>query len=314
MSLGPIMVDLRGTGIEPDERELIAHPNVGGVILFTRNFESPAQLRALCDGLRAIGDTRRLLAVDHEGGRVQRFRDGFTRIPPMRRFGERFAEDRVRARRELRRVGRTIARELRAHGIDLCFAPVLDLDHGLSEIIGDRSFGRDPDMVASLGAALRQGLKDCGLSATGKHFPGHGAVAADSHLELPVDHRGLDALREDMRPFARLIARGLESVMMAHIRYPAVDELPASLSARWIGGILRGELGFGGAVFCDDLSMNGARVIADPVERAVLALEAGCDMVPVCNAPEVAQRVVDGVPVRRREAAGRRLLALQIRG
>lgn len=308
--LGPIMVDIRGHELTAGERELIAHPNVGGVILFTRNYESPKQLTALCRELHGIGRQRRLLAVDYEGGRVQRFRSGFSPLPAMGTLGAQYLEDRDGARHIAERIGLTIARELTPYGIDLCFAPVLDRDYGSSEVIGDRAFSADVACIVSLATALRRGLLGGGMVATGKHFPGHGYVAADSHLELPVDERDERTLRADMMPFRRLIERGLESVMMAHIRYPAVDDWPASLSKRWIGTELREALGFEGAVFCDDLSMNGARLIDDPIERAARAITAGCDMVPICNDPDTAESVVDGLPVTPRGAASRRLKSL----
>ena len=310
MSLGPIMVDVAGHELTAGERELIAHPNVGGVILFSRNYASPEQLAALCAEILAVGEPRRLLAVDYEGGRVQRFRDGFTVLPAMGELGRDYREDADAACERAASVGRTIAAELGPLGIDLCFAPVMDIDHGNSSVIGDRSFGAEVDGIDALATAFRAGLNAGGLVATGKHFPGHGHVAGDSHHELPVDERGIEALRADMEPFARQIGAGLESVMMAHIRFPAVDELPASLSTRWIDGILRRELGFDGAVFCDDLSMNGARCIADPVERAERAIAAGCDMVPICNDPATARAVVEGLPVTTRDTAGRRLMNL----
>ncbi len=278
------MVDVGGLELTDEDREILRHPLVGGVILFTRNYRDHEQLKALCDAILSLRRPRLLLAVDHEGGRVQRFRVGFTRIPAMRTFGSHYAEDPAAALRSVRDCGFTIGRELSAFGIDLCFAPVLDLDHGVSAVIGDRAFADHPDLVIALAREFRAGLNAAGLVATGKHFPGHGAVRADSHVELPVDRRAEAELRAaDLRPFQALIADGLESIMMAHVRYHAVDEMPASLSRRWIRGILRKELGFAGAVFCDDLSMGGAAVAGTMEARARLALAAGCDMLPVCN-------------------------------
>ncbi len=283
MVLGPLMVDVPGRSLLPEDRDVLEHPLVGGVILFARNYENPGQLRALVDAVRAVRSPPLLVAVDHEGGRVQRFREGFTKIPPMRRLGREYGMDRARGRELARQAGWMIGAELRAVGVDLCFAPVVDLEYGVSEVIGDRAFDRDPDTVAVLGGALMAGLRDAGMAATAKHFPGHGAVVADSHVALPVDRREYVDLEADLRPYRRLIANGLSSVMAAHVVYPAVDALPASLSRRWIEGVLRGEFDFRGAVFTDDLSMAGAKAFGDVVERARLALAAGCDVLPVCN-------------------------------
>ncbi len=282
--LGPLMIDVGGQELTAEDRELLCHPLVGGAILFTRNYRDPEQLKALCDDILSLPRQRLLLAVDHEGGRVQRFRVGFSRVPAMRTLGQLHCEDPAKALAEARLQGETIGRELSSFGIDLCFAPVLDIDHGLSTIIGDRAFSDRCEIIIELARAFRAGLNAAGLVATGKHFPGHGAVTADSHLELPIDRRVERELREtELRPFEALIADGIESLMMAHVRYVAVDQTPASLSARWIGGILREELGFKGAVFCDDLSMGGAAVVGTMEERARLALEVGNDMLPVCN-------------------------------
>lgn len=282
--LGPIMADVPGQELTAEDREVLSHPLVGGVILFTRNYRDPEQLRALCQDLLALKTPRLLLAVDHEGGRVQRFRVGFTRIPAMGTVGRLHAEDPARAREEARAWGLIIGKELSSYGIDLCFGPVLDRDTGISQIIGDRAFSQDTGVIVELARAFRAGLGEAGLAATGKHFPGHGAVAADSHLELPVDRRTMAEIEKtELLPFAALIDDGIESLMMAHVRYSAVEATPASLSRKWIAGTLRRKLGFRGAVFCDDLSMNGAAVAGDLEARARMALEAGCDMLPVCN-------------------------------
>ncbi len=293
--LGPLMIDLSGQELSAEDRELLCHPLIGGLILFTRNYRDPQQLAALCAAILALPRPRLLLAVDHEGGRVQRFRVNFSRIPAMRSLGQLHDEDIARACAESRAHGQTIGRELSAYGIDLCFAPVLDIDHGLSQIIGDRAFSDRSECIVDLARAFRAGLGAQGLAATGKHFPGHGAVTADSHLELPVDRRSEAQIRADLAPFRALIDDGIESLMMAHVRYPAVDALPASLSKRWIGGILRGELGYQGAVFCDDLSMGGAAVAGDIEARARLALEAGCDMLPLCNDRPAAITLIDAL-------------------
>ncbi len=285
---GPLIVDIAGTTLAPEDREVLEHPAVGGIILFTRNYEAPSQLIALCRALHTLRPRVPLLiTVDHEGGRVQRFRSGFTDLPP--------AGDCVDAA-AARTQGETLARELRAHGVDLSFAPVLDLDRGLGSVIGDRAFCEDPAKVAELGAAWIAGMRASGMAACGKHFPGHGGVAGDSHHELPVDSRGLDEIaREDIVPFRAAIAAGVESLMMAHVLFPVVDALPASLSRRWIMDILRGTLAFGGAVVCDDLSMAGAAGYGSYADRAAAALEAGCDALPVCNNRDGVIEIIESV-------------------
>ena len=299
------MIDVAGQELTAEDRELLCHPLVGGVILFTRNYRDPEQLKRLCDELLALPRPRLLVAVDHEGGRVQRFRVGFSRIPAMGTLGALYREDAARALREAQQHGETIGRELSAYGIDLCFAPVLDIDHGLSQIIGDRAFSTEIDVIVELARAFRAGLNAAGLAATGKHFPGHGAVVADSHLELPIDRRREDEIRaSELAPFKMLIDDGIESLMMAHVRYTAIDEIPASLSKRWIDGILRRELGYKGTIFCDDLSMNGAHVVGDIETRARLALEAGCDMLPVCNDRAAAVALIDALKDLRPSRSG----------
>jgi len=290
------MIDVGGLELTAEDRELLCHPLVGGVILFTRNYRDPEQLKKLCDDILALPRQRLLLAVDHEGGRVQRFRVGFTRIPAMRTLGQLFEEDRNKALEQARQHGETIAAELSAYGIDLCFAPVLDIDNGVSQIIGDRAFAGNTDDIVTLARAFRAGLNAGGLAATGKHFPGHGAVTADSHHELPVDRRKEDDIRAtELMPFKTLIEDGIESLMMAHVRYTHVDTQPASLSQRWVQDILRKELGFQGAIFCDDLSMGGAAVVGDMEARARLALEVGNDMLPVCNDRAAAIQLIEAL-------------------
>lgn len=296
MSLGPVMVDLRGTTLQDDERELLRHPNVGGVILFTRNFESPAQIAELVRQIHALREPRLLVCVDHEGGRVQRFRTGFTRLPPARVFGHVYDHNPRRARLLAEAAGWVMASELRAVGVDFSFAPVLDLDRGISTVIGDRAFHSDPQAVADLAGAYVQGMRKAGMAATGKHFPGHGGVEADSHVAIPVDERELSViLDEDVLPFRRLFADGLAAVMPAHVIYPHADARPAGFSTFWLQEVLRRRLGFQGLIFSDDLSMEGASVAGDHLARAEAALAAGCDMVLVCNRPEAAARVVEGL-------------------
>jgi beta-N-acetylhexosaminidase len=283
MTLGCLMVDVPGRSLLPEDRDVLEHPLVGGVILFTRNFADVGQLAALVAEIHAIRTPRLLVAVDHEGGRVQRFRSDFTLLPPMHRIGREYDMDAARGRELARQAGWLIGSELRAIGIDLAFAPVVDLALGVNEAIGDRAFHADAAAVALLAGALMAGMRDAGMSATAKHFPGHGAVVADSHVSLPVDRREFVDLDAELTPYRRLIANGLASVMMAHVVFPAVDSLPASLSKRWVGGVLRGELGFQGAVLTDDLSMAGIAGIGGIRARAELALAAGCDMLLVCN-------------------------------
>jgi beta-N-acetylhexosaminidase len=281
---GPVMLGVEGFALTDGDCARLAHPSVGGVILFARNFESSAQLRRLTAAIRAMRPSL-VIGVDHEGGRVQRFReDGFTRVPPMRSFGVRWETDPPGANEAAFDCGATIARELRTHGVDFSFTPVLDLDYGASTIIGDRAFHADPVTVAALAGALVSGLASEGVAAVGKHFPGHGFVAADSHIAMPVDNRRLDdILRSDVVPFASLIQQGLAAIMPAHVVYPAVDAKPAGFSPVWIGEVLRGRLGFDGLVFSDDLEMVGAHSAGDIVARADAALAAGCDVVLLCN-------------------------------
>jgi len=290
------MIDVRGVALEPEERELLRHPLVGGVILFTRNYESPEQLGRLVDDIHAMRTPPLLVAVDQEGGRVQRFRAGFTRLPPLRALGRRFARERSAGVALARSLGWLMAAELRAAGVDLSFAPCVDLDWGVSEVIGDRAFAASPATVAELAVAWMLGMRDAGMAATAKHYPGHGKVAADSHVALPVDRRDLPDLEPDLMPYRRLLANGLAAVMAAHVVFPAVDRLPASLSAEWIGGQLRGELGFRGAVFTDDLSMAGAAAFGGITQRVQLALAAGADMLPVCNDRPAVIELLDTLP------------------
>ena len=283
MSLGPLMVDVAGTQLTPEDIDVLRHPLVGSVILFTRNYQNPQQITALCAAIRAVRTPHLLVAVDHEGGRVQRFREGFTRLPAVRLLGRRFDADRREGLLAAHSVGWLMATELRSVGVDFSFAPCVDLDYGLSEVIGDRAFHGDPDAAGALAAAYLAGMREAGMAAVAKHFPGHGAVTADSHVALPVDRRELADMEPDLRPYRLLIDNQLPGVMAAHVEYPAVDVLPASLSKRWISEILRGSLGFHGCVFADDLTMAGAAAFGHATERVRRAIEAGCDVLPICN-------------------------------
>lgn len=284
MTLGPLMLDVAGPELCAEDRELLAHPAVGGVLLFARNCESPQQLVHLVGEIHASRDPHLLVAVDQEGGRVQRMREGFTRLPPLGCLGELYDSDRARAKHLAHTLGWLMAAEVRAVGVDISFAPVLDLDYGLSKVIGNRALHRHPESVAALAQAYQGGMQAAGMAATGKHFPGHGAVEADSHLEPPVDPRRYEDIAQwDMVPFERMIDHGLAAVMMAHIVYSRVDANPAGFSRYWIQAVLRETLGFQGVVFSDDLSMAGAAIAGSHTDRAALALEAGCDMVLVCN-------------------------------
>ncbi len=296
MSLGPVMLDIDGVSLSPADRDLLRQPAVGGVILFSRNYESPEQVADLIAEIRALRRPPLIVAVDHEGGRVQRFRDGFSAIPPMRMLGREHRKDPDSAERLARLAGWLIGAELRAVGVDLCFAPCVDLDWGVSEIIGDRSFARSPTVVANLAAAFCRGLRSAGMAAVAKHFPGHGAVVADSHEKLPYDRREYGDILDDMQPYERLNDMSLiAGVMTAHVVYPNIESMPASFSEVWIQRELRDRIGFGGAVFSDDLSMKATRDYGSMVERARLALRAGSDMVLVCNDRNAAQRTVEAL-------------------
>jgi len=292
----PLIIDIAGLTLTRADRRRLKHPLTGGIILFGRNWQSRQQLAGLCAEIKAVrGDL--LICVDHEGGRVQRFRtDGFTHLPPMRALGELWRKDQLAATNAATACGYVLGAELRACGVDFSFTPVLDLDYGGSSVIGDRAFGRDPRVVSMLAKSLMHGLLQAGMGNCGKHFPGHGFVKADSHTDIPIDKRSLKALlADDTAPYEWLNTT-LTSVMPAHVIYPKVDARPAGFSEKWLTYILRGQLGFGGAIFSDDLSMAGARIIdGRPVsytEAAIAALNAGCDLVLLCN-----KSVGDGKPV-----------------
>ena len=292
MTLGPLMVDVAGTSLSDADRELLRQPCVGGVILFSRNFEDPAQLTALTEDIHGIRKPPLLVAVDQEGGRVQRFGEPFTTLPPARTLGRQYDMDAGEGLALARTCGWMMASELRACGVDLSFAPVVDLDLGLCSVIGDRSCHRDPQAVSEISQAYIGGMHEAGMKATAKHFPGHGGVIGDSHLTLPVDQRDYRKLRRDLAPYRTAIALGLDSVMMALVSYPAVDERPAVFSRAWIRTELRERLGFSGAVFSDDLSMTGAAGEGSMRRRVMAALGAGCDVVLICNDREAVEDVV----------------------
>ncbi|GHB10530.1 beta-N-acetylhexosaminidase [Salinicola rhizosphaerae] len=299
-SLGPVMLDVEGIRLRDEERHLLKQTAVGGVILFARNTPDAATTQAL---VREIRDVRPdvLIAIDQEGGRVQRLKEGVTRIPPMASFGRQFAETPEEAVMLAQDTGWLLGMEMAACGFDLTFAPVLDLDDDRSPAIGSRSFSPDPEVVTALAGALIEGLHEAGMVAVGKHFPGHGGAREDSHFDVAQDPRTLAELRErDLVPFARLAGK-LDAVMPAHVVYPAFDDRPAGFSPSWLG-MLREEFGFKGTIFSDDLTMAAAHAAGTPAERASAALEAGCDMAVICNAPDDARQVVaacDGLQASR---------------
>ncbi|MBG7618516.1 beta-N-acetylhexosaminidase [Herbaspirillum sp. AP02] len=292
--LGPVMLDVVGTRLDAADVARLQHPLTGGVILFARNYENRAQLIALTSAIRQARPGI-LIAVDHEGGRVQRFRsDGFTRLPAMGQLGQLWERDVLQATKLATTTGFVLAAELRACGIDLSFTPVLDLDYGVSTVIGDRAFHRDPRVVTLLAKSLNHGLALAGMANCGKHFPGHGFVTADSHVAIPVDERELeDILGEDAMPYDWL-GMSLAAVMPAHVIYPKVDAQPAGFSKVWLS-LLRERFGFQGVIFSDDLSMHGASVAGGPLEAAQAALDAGCDVALICNSPDKADAILAGL-------------------
>ena len=293
---GPAVIDVVGPALGDEDRERLRHPAAGAVILFSRNYRSPEQLLALTQELERLREPALPVCVDHEGGRVQRFRDGFTAIPAMRELGRLWDRDREAAKRSARAAAYVAAAELGAMGIDFSFAPVLDLDYGTSSVIGDRALHFDPLAVSALAAALVHGFADAGMAAVGKHFPGHGFAEADSHVAAPVDDRPLASIMsKDIVPYRAAIDAGLAAVMPAHVVYPRVDGEPAGYSRIWLQDILRGKLGFQGLIFSDDLSMEGASAAGGPPERARAALGAGCDMVLLCNDPAGQDRLLESL-------------------
>ena len=294
MALGPVMVDVEGYCLQQHEIERLKHPLVGAVILFARNYENPTQLAELCHQIHSVRDEPLLIAIDHEGGRVQRCRTaGFTQLPAMRDLGELWDRDQEAALTLAHEVGYILASELRACGMDFSFTPVLDLDYGSSEVIGNRAFHHAPEVVAKLSEALIDGLAEAGMASCGKHFPGHGYVEADSHVAIPVDTRDFDEIWEqDIKPYLSLGHIKLPSLMPAHVIYEKVDSMPAGFSKFWVQKILRERMSYQGMVFSDDLTMEGASVVGGILERANAAFNAGCDMVLVCNRPDLADELL----------------------
>ena len=299
MRLGPVMVDVGGLELTPDDVERLQHPQVGGVILFARNFAAPLQLIQLTHSIRDLRTPALVIAVDHEGGRVQRFRHGFTAIPAMRELGKLWDRDPAQGIAAARGCGFVMGSELQAHGVDFSFAPVLDVDYGESGVIGDRALHADPNVIAVLAEALQAGLNASGMMSVGKHFPGHGYVRADSHHEVPIDDRTLTEISaRDLVPFQRLARSGMGGIMPAHVIYPKVDSKPAGFSAVWLQRILREKIGFEGLIFSDDLMMEGASTAGGIVARANAALNAGCDMALLCNDPRCADSLLEGLERR----------------
>jgi beta-N-acetylhexosaminidase len=297
MTLGPLMIDLLGKQLLPEERELLSHPLVGGIILFTRNFDSREQIAQLITEVRAVRKPPLLVAVDYEGGRVQRFRKDFTVLPPMRLIGQVYDQNHHEGLKLAQQAGWLLAAELRAVGIDLSFGPVVDLDYGASSVIGDRALHSDARVVGDLAVAMMHGMRDAGMCAVAKHFPGHGAVVADSHVSLPVDRRRYADMGNDIHPYMRLIDNQLPAVMAAHVVFEQADDVPASFSRKWLVDELRGKLGFTGAVFSDDLNMEGASIMGPIPQRARKALTAGCDMVLICNNRDAALQTLRALDI-----------------
>ena len=311
MTIGNLMLDLEGIQLSAEEQELLQHPQVGGVIFFARNYYSAEQITELVAQVRASTKRPLLLAVDHEGGRVQRFRSEFTTLPPIAQLGQSYNDDPLAARQAAQRLGWLMAAEIRAIDIDFSFAPVLDLDYGSSSVIGDRALHQDANAVTALAAAYIDGMHQAGMAATGKHFPGHGYITTDSHHAIARDSRHLAAIQaDDMRPF-KALSQTLQAVMPAHVIYEQVDSQPAVFSRIWLQDILREQLGFNGVIVSDDLSMAGASWAGGYPERALAALEAGCDLILACNNREGAITILDHDTLHSDPAAQKRLQAMQ---
>lgn len=293
MTIGPLMIDVEGLTLQDEEIKRIMHPMVGGLILFTRNYKDTVQLKTLTDAIRKIRGHDFLIAVDHEGGRVQRFREGFTTIPAMRKLGEVWDKDPKRANHLAFLIGQIIATELRVFDIDFSFTPVLDIDYNESTVIRDRAFHNDIEAIKALASSILEGLKEGGMRGVGKHFPGHGYIKADSHLSISEDERTFDEIAsKDMSIFISLIKHGLNAVMPSHVLYSAADKHPAGFSSFWLKDQLREKFHFKGAIFSDDMSMKGAILGGQMKDRILKALEAGCDMVLLCNSPQLVDEVL----------------------
>jgi len=309
------MIDVGGEELTVEDIEILREPLVGGVILFARNYRDMPQIKALCARIREVREAPVLIAVDQEGGRVQRFGEPFTRIPAMRAFGRLHDADSTRATNLALEMGRLLAGELSAAGVDFSFTPVLDLDRGISDAIGDRAFHRDPGVVSDLATCLVRGLREGGMAAVAKHYPGHGGVTVDSHLGLPVDSRDASMiLGEDIEPFRQLIRAGIAGIMPAHVVYKKLDPDPAGFSRYWLRTQLRDELDFDGAIFSDDLSMRAAHASGDALERVSAAADAGCDMLLLCNDRAAVKTVLSGYRDSTASAdRQRRLRGMQLR-
>ncbi|MGK0270292.1 MAG: beta-N-acetylhexosaminidase [Cocleimonas sp.] len=310
MSIAPVMLDLEGLELSNEETEILGHPLTGGVIFFSRNYESVKQLSSLIQSVRKVTNSYEkdlLIAVDHEGGRVQRFRSEFTELPAIATLAD--SQD---PSQKAFSHGWLMASEVRAMDIDFSFAPVLDINYGVSGVIGDRSFNRDPEVISKLASEYIKGMREAGMASTGKHFPGHGAVVEDSHLEIPIDRRTKEQIwKEDIIPFTELIKQGLDAIMPAHVIYEALDNKPAGFSSYWLQQVLRNELKFDGVIFSDDLSMEGASVAGGFANRAEAAMTAGCDMILVCNNRQGAIEVLDNATIKQTAKSAQRLLRMK---
>ncbi|MEE9327809.1 MAG: beta-N-acetylhexosaminidase [Cocleimonas sp.] len=313
MRIAPMMLDVEGIELTAEEKELLEHPLTGGVILFTRNYESTEQLEQLVASIRNTSNKDLLIAVDHEGGRVQRFQSEFTPLPAIATLSsDNNNDENLSSIKNSFVHGWLMAAEVRAMDIDFSFAPVLDINFGVSEVIGDRAFNRNPQLISKLATEYIKGMREAGMASTGKHFPGHGAVVEDSHLEIPVDKRGRDIIwQEDIIPFAYLIKQGLDAIMPAHVIYQEIDDKPAGFSTYWLQQVLRKELGFNGAIFSDDLSMEGASAIGGFTERAEASIEAGCDMFLMCNSREGVIEIIDNAHINQSKDSSLRLTKMK---
>lgn len=311
-SIGPVIFDLLGTELSAEEHELLQHPLIGGVILFTRNYESPEQITHLTQTVRAARKQPLLIAVDQEGGRVQRFRKNFTRLPDMGQIGKIFEDTPDTGYRLATACGWLMAAEVLSVGVDLSFAPVLDIDRNNNTVVGNRAFHRQPDVVVKLATAFTEGMREAGMAAVGKHFPGHGSVTVDSHTDLPVDKRSFEEIAiEDMQTFVKMIQDGIEGMMAAHILFSAVDNTAVGFSRFWLQDVLRAQLKFSGMIFSDCLNMEGAKIAGGFPDRVIAALEAGCDMTLVCNNRQAVIKTLDGLPKEKYFVDEKRFAAMQ---